>query len=126
MKKKSNENKQNKNKQNETVQTEKKVKFSEKLSIKFKRKWLVTKTKTFLIVAIFFAAYIALNLWASQAELPSFDTTENKLYTLTDTSKKVLESVEQDVVIYVYCHEETEPFIDLLKQYNKVNEKITY
>lgn len=120
MKKKSNENKENE-KQNEN-----KVKFSEKLSIKFKRKWLVTKTKTFLIVAIFFAAYIALNLWANQAELPSFDTTENKLYTLTDTSKKVIKSVDQEVTIYVYGHEETEPFIDLLKQYNKVNEKITY
>lgn len=122
MKKKSNENKENNEQQNK----QNKVKFSEKLSIKFKRKWLVTRTKTFLIVAVFFAAYIALNLWANQAELPSFDTTENKLYTLTDTSKKVLESVDQDVTIYVYGHEETEPFIDLLKQYNKVNEKITY
>ena len=121
MKKKSEENKQE-----EKVKNENKVKLSEKLSIKFKRKWLVTKTKTFLIIAIIFATYIALNLWAGQAELPVYDATENKLYTLTDTSKKVIEKVNQDVTIYVYGHEEYDPLIDLLKQYNKTNEKIKY
>lgn len=114
------------NKANENKTSENKVKFSEKISLKLKRKWLVTRTKTFLIIAIFFAAYIALNLWAEQAELPVFDMTENKLYTLTDTSKEALATVKQDVKIYIYGHDETEPLIDLLKQYNKANEKITY
>ena len=40
------------------VKNENKVKLSEKLSIKFKRKWLVTKTKTFLIIAIIFTIFV--------------------------------------------------------------------
>ncbi len=120
MKKKTTEN------NTENVKNESKVKFSEKLALKFKRKWLITKTKTFLIIAIIFASYIALNLWASQAKLPVYDATENKLYSLTDASKKAIEKVEQEIIIYVYGHEETDPLMDLLAQYNKTNEKIKY
>ena len=121
MKKKAKENKTNENTKNEN-----KVKFSEKLAITFKRKWLVTKTKTFLIVAILFATYIAINLWASKTELPVFDATENKIYSLTDASKKAIEKIDQDVTMYVYGHVEEEPLIDLLNQYTKINEKIKY
>ena len=121
MKKKAKENKTNENTKNEN-----KVKFSEKLAITFKRKWLVTKTKTFLIVAILFATYIAINLWASKTELPVFDATENKIYSLTDASKKAVEKIDQDVTMYVYGHVEEEPLIDLLNQYTKINEKIKY
>ncbi len=126
MKKKKEENKINENTKNEEIKNENKIKFSEKLAIKFKRRWLVTKTKTFLIIAVIFACYIALNLWADKTELPTYDATENKLYSLTDTTKKAIEKVNQDVTIYVYGHEETDPLIDLLKQYNKVNEKIKH
>lgn len=111
---------------NENSKKENKIKFSEKLAIKFKRKWLVTKTKTFLIIAVLFATYIAINLWASNTELPVFDATENKLYSLTDATKKAIEKVNQDVTIYVYGHEEEEPLIDLLGKYNKINEKVKY
>ncbi len=121
MKKKAKENKTNENAKNEN-----KVKFSEKLAITFKRKWLVTKTKTFLIVAILFVTYIAINLWASKTELPVFDATENKIYSLTDASKKAVEKIDQDVTMYVYGHVEEEPLIDLLNQYTKINEKIKY
>lgn len=105
---------------------EKKVKLSEKIALKFRRKWLVDSTKTFLIVAILFAAYIALNLWAAQADLPQIDITENKIYTLTDSSKQAIQSVSQDVIIYAYGFEEDSTLIDFLKQYNEANEKIKY
>ena len=65
-----------------------------------------------------------MNIWSSKAELPVFDTTENKLYSLTDSSKKAIEKIDQDITIYVYGHEEDEPLMGLLKQYTKVNEKI--
>ena len=105
---------------------EKKVTFYEKISLKFRRKLLLDGTKTFLIIAILFVSFIALNLWADQADLPEIDVTENKIYTLTDASKKAVENIKQDVKIYVYGFEKESTLIDLLKQYNKVNEKITF
>lgn len=103
-----------------------KAKLSEKIALKFRKKWLVDGTKTFLIIAILFMAYIALNLWADQADLPNFDVTENKIYTLSDTSKEAIKNITQDVKIYAYGFDEKSTLIDLLKQYNEANEKITY
>lgn len=103
-----------------------KVKFSEKVSLTLKRKWLVNGTKTLLIIAILVMAYIALNLTIAQLDLPEIDVTANKIYTLSDSSKKAIEKVDQDVKIYVYGFEEDSSLIKFLKQYNKANEKITY
>ncbi len=105
---------------------ENKVKFSEKISLKLRKKWLVNGTKTFLIVAILIAAYIALNLGINEIDLPKIDVTENKIYTLSDASKDVISKIDQEIKIYAYGFDEQNNFIDLLKQYNKINDKITY
>ena len=55
-----------------------KVKLSEKISLNLGRKIFVNSTKTFLIIAILVAAYIALNLGLQQVDLPKIDVTENK------------------------------------------------
>lgn len=111
-------------KKEEVIKNE--VKFSEKVALKFKKLFIVDGLRTFLIVAILFISYIAINLFAKNYELPKIDVTENKIYTLTEASKKALENVDQDVKIYAYGFEEDGSFINLLNQYNKVNEKITY
>lgn len=103
-----------------------KVKFSEKFSLVLKRKWLVNGTKTFLIIAILLVAYIALNLSVEQLDLPEIDVTENKIYTLSDSSKKAIENIDQEIKIYAYGFEEDSSLIKFLKQYNKANENITY
>ena len=115
-----------KNKEENTNNTKNKVKFSEKISLVLKRKWLVNGTKTFLIVAILVVAYIALNLTIEQLDLPEIDVTENKIYTLSDSSKKAIENINQEIKIYVYGFEEDSSLIKFLKQYNKANENITY
>lgn len=103
-----------------------KVKFSEKVALKFKKLFIVDGLRTFLIIAILLVSYVAINLCAQENDLPKIDVTENKIYTLTDASKKALENINQDVKIYSYGFEEDGSFIDLLKQYNEANEKITY
>ena len=103
-----------------------KVKFSEKLALRFKKTILADTFRTFLTVAILLICYIAINTWAKEANLPKIDVTENKIYSLTDASKKALEKLDNDVKIYAYGFEEDSTFIDLLKQYNKANNKITY
>ena len=112
------------NEENEVIKN--KVKFSEKVALKFKKLFIVDGLRTFLIVAILLVAYVAINLCAQENNLPKIDVTENKIYTITDASKKALEGINQDVKIYAYGFEEDGSFIDLLKQYNKANEKITY
>lgn len=112
--------------ENDNTPIENKVKFSEKISLTLRRKWLVNGTKTFLIVAILVVAYIALNLTIKQLDLPEIDVTENKIYTLSDSSKKAIENVDQEIKIYAYGFEEDSSLIKFLKQYNKTNEKITY
>lgn len=105
---------------------ENKIKFTEKLSLAFRRKWVVDSTKVFLIVAILIASYVALNLGIRNLDLPEIDVTENKVFTLTDASKKAVADIENDIKIYVYGFEEDSTLVDFLKQYNEANEKITY
>ena len=104
---------------------ENKIKFSEKASLFFRRKWLVDGTKTFLIVAILIASFIALNLWVGTLDLPEIDVTENKVFTLTDASKDAVKNIENDIKIYAYGFAEDFTLMSFLKQYNEANPKIT-
>lgn len=119
------ENKVKKEKK-EKIEDPNKIKFSEKLALKFKRKLLLSTTKTFLIIAILVMAFVCINLWARTANLPQLDVTENQLYTLSDSSKNAVSKIENEIKMYVFGVDETDILFDLLKQYNKANEKITY
>ncbi len=120
------EKNQKENKANDDPIQNEKVKLGERFSLTMRKKWLVNGTKTLLIVAILVAIYIALNLWIQNIDLPKFDVTENKIYTLSDASKKAVENLDQEVKIYAYGFEEDSSLIDLLKQYQKANKNISY
>lgn len=105
---------------------ENKVTFKEKVSVNVRKKWLIDGTRTFLLIVILILAYISLNLAMTNLDLPEFDVSESKVYTLSEASKKAIEKVNQDVKIYAYGFEEDSQLIKFLKKYNAVNEKITY
>lgn len=105
---------------------EEKVKFSEKFSLKMRKTFIVDKTLTILLVVVLIAAFIGLNLWVQSLDLPAIDVTENKIYTLSDASKKALQSVDQETKIYVFGIDEDDSVVELIKQYCAANEKITY
>ena len=90
---------------------EKKVKLGERISLNLRKKWLVNGTKTFLIIAILIAAYIALNLGIKEIDLPKIDVTENKIYTLSDASKDAISKIDQEIVLYSYGFEEKSNFL---------------
>lgn len=102
------------------------VKFSEKFALRVKKIILADTFRTVLTVLTLLICYIAINSWASQADLFKIDVTQNKIYTVTEASKKALEKLDNEVKIYAYGFEEESTFEDLLKQYNKINSKITY
>ena len=102
------------------------IKFSEKFSIKFRKTIVVSKLFTFLTVLILIAAFIGLNVWVESLDLPQIDVTANKIYTLSESSKVALESLDQDVKIYVFGIEEDDSVVGLIKQYCAANDRITY
>ena len=103
-----------------------KVKLSEKLSHYFRKKWLVSGIQFVLIIAILFVSYYCLYLAMNYHELPSLDVTENKIHTLSDASKNVMSQIENDVEIYAFGFPKQASIFNLLEQYHKANEKITY
>lgn len=112
------------NKEKEVI--ENKVTLKEKISLKFRKNWIVSRTVTILIVLILFVGYICLNLWTKTVDLPEIDVTANKIYTLSDASKNAISNISKDVTVYAYGFEENGSLIKLLKQYNESNEKIKY
>ena len=113
------------NEKNEDV-IENKITLKEKISLKFRKGLIVSRTTTILIILILLAAYVAINVGVQNLDLPEIDVTENKIYTLSDASKNAISNVNQEVKVYAYGFEEDGSLIKLLKQYNKVNEKINY
>ena len=103
-----------------------KTKLKEKISLAFRRRLLVDGTITFLIVAILIVGYLSLNLWVRELDLKDIDITENKIYTLSDASKQAISNVNQEIKIYAYGFKEDSNFINFLKQYQTVNDKIQY
>lgn len=113
-----------KNKEKDVI--ENKITLREKISLKFRKSWIVSRTTTILIVLILLAGYIALNIWTQGLNLPEIDVTENKIYTLSEASKSAIKDIEQNVTIYAYGFEENGSLIKLLNQYSNVSDKIKY
>lgn len=74
-------------------------------SRKFSRGWL-----SIGIIAVFLACVVAVNIIASvlESKFPalSFDITSSNMYHLQDDTKKLCESVDQDITIYLLVEEE--------------------
>ena len=104
----------------------KKLKFGEKLSLTFRKKWVVNGVRTFIIAVALIAIYVFIQLILGIVELPEIDLTDNKIYTLSDASKNVIAGIDQEIKIYVYGFEENSSITKLIKQYCKANDKITY
>lgn len=102
------------------------IKFSERFSLKFRKTIIASKVFTILTVLVLIAAFIGLNIGVQSLDLPEIDVTANKIYTLSDSSKKALESIDQDIKIYVFGIDENDSVVGLIKQYCQANGKISY
>lgn len=89
-----------------------------------KQKWLINSTKTAILVIALVLLFIVLNLVMQKLEITPLDFTQEKLYTLTDESKEKVKNIDKDVNIYFIGYSDSDPNLDLAKQYKKVNEKI--
>ena len=91
-----------------------------------KKKWLRDGVKTTILVLILFAAFIGINVLIQKLDLQDIDITKNQLFTISETSKKQAQNVTQDTKIYIIGFNENTSIVDLVKQYERENEKITY
>lgn len=91
-----------------------------------KKKWLRDTSKTVLLIVILVVLYIGINVLVKKANLPDIDVTQNKLFTLTEASKQKIRNLEKEIKVYLIGVVEDSSLGDLVKQYQKENEKIVY
>ena len=101
-----------------------KEKKSKKIIDNIKKRWLIDGTKTILLITIIITVFIAINILMQKMELTPIDFSQDKLFTLSKESKERVKSIEKDVNIYFIGYSEDNNYLDLAKQYKKVNEKI--
>lgn len=95
-----------------------------KLIEKIKKSWLIKRTSTIIFMIILVAIFIVLTVWINNLNLDPIDFTAGKLYTLTDTSKEKIKDIDKEVNMYFIGYSEEDAVIDLVRQYENVNEKI--
>lgn len=114
-------------KENKTERSLNKIK--ENKSTKFfnqiKKRWLITGTKTALLVIIIIAIFIGINILMQKLNLEPIDFSQDKLYSLTKESKEKVKNIDKDVKIYFVGYSETNQNFELAKQYTNANEKIS-
>ena len=103
-----------------------KTKFGERISLAFRKQWLVSGMITLLLVLCIIAAYLSVNLWAADTDLPSWDVTESHIFTLSDESKKAIKDIDKDITIYTYNYAENSVFVQFVKQYCDTNPNIKW
>lgn len=99
-----------------------------------KRRWSIStkslKTGAYssTLIIIVFAAVVMANLTTKElpADLTQIDVTSQKLYSLTDDTKNLVENLSQDIIIYVINSEENadETVDTTLKRYAQMSDHI--
>ncbi len=90
-----------------------------------KKKWLIDGTKTFLLIAILIAIFIAISVIMKNLDLAPIDLTSEKLFTLTEDSKEQVKNIQDKVNIYFVGYRDDDTTLDLARQYTKVNSNIS-
>lgn len=91
-----------------------------------KKKWLIDTSKTIILVLILFAIFIGINVLIQKLEIQDIDVTKNKLFTLSETSINQAKNVNEELKIYLIGFGSGTSLEDIVKQYEKQNDKIKY
>ena len=89
-----------------------------------KKKWLISGTKTVLLVAILVGLYILATWGIQKLDLTPIDLSQDKAHTLSDESKEKIAKIDKQVNAYFIGFSEDSSEMILAKQYNKVNQNI--
>lgn len=103
--------------------SKKESKFRRFLDI-INKKWLVKGTTTLLLIAIIFGIYIGVAILLDKVELPQIDTTENKIYSLTDETKEKIGKIDKDVTITLINYKNNSEKENTINRYKEISNKI--
>ena len=117
-----------KNKEKKVKKEDKKldvIKVKEKKSSNEMLKKAVSRTSYLVIMLIIIiAAYIGINMLMEKLNMTDIDLTADKIYSLSDTSKQIARSIDQEVKIILVNMEDIQSVIDFSNRYSKENDKI--
>ena len=91
-----------------------------------KSKWLRDTGKTIILIAIIVALFIGINILVSNIDPKDIDLTKNQLYTLSEETKERIQALPESdkIQIYMFDFDEQAILVDLIKQYERINENI--
>jgi len=92
-----------------------------------KSKWLRDTGKTIILIAIIVALFIGINILVSNIDPKDIDLTKNQLYTLSEETKERIQALPESdkIQIYMFDFDEQAILVDLIKQYERINENIS-
>ena len=115
-------------KEKKPIKTKKNNENKEKFGTKFlntiKKRWLITRTNTILLIAILIAIVVLINTFVQSLNLTAIDCTTNKEYTLTKESKEKIQDIQNSVTIYLAGYDDSAVQTSFAKQYSKANKNI--
>jgi len=89
-----------------------------------KKKWLRDTFLTIILVAIIFAVYFLINFGAEKLNVSDIDLTENKVYSLSESSNTKLKDMDKEVVIELINLSTYNYLIDFANKYTQINSNI--
>ncbi len=91
-----------------------------------KSKWLRDTGKTIFLIIILVALFVAANITIDKIHPNDIDLTQEKLYSLTDSTKTAIAAIpeEDKFNIYIFDYAEGSEFYDFVIQYSKLNKNI--
>ena len=114
----------NKDKKEKKIKEKNKDKKENKLLLEIKNTWLKEKTLTILMIISVLSAYMAVNLVTKALDITDLDLTKQKLYSISEETKKQMDTVEKEVNMYMFGYQEDTSVVDIAKQYAKYKENI--
>ena len=109
----------------ETKQESKVKKFFKNVFEVLSKKWLVNGATTILLVAIIFAIYFGVTALLKKVNLPEFDLTKDKVYSLSEETKTKVGELDKDVKITLINYGSNDTMKNIVNKYKSLNKKIT-
>lgn len=89
-----------------------------------KKKWLRDMFLTILLIAIIFAIYFAANYGINKLNLSDIDLTEDKIYSISESTKSKISEIDQKVTIQLINLSSYTYLVDFTNKYTQVNDNI--
>ncbi len=89
-----------------------------------KKKALRQTSLTIILVLALIFCFIAINLIVQNLKLAQIDVTTEKLYSISDESKKQIQDISDEITIYLFGYTQDSSLYSLAKQYESANNKI--